>query len=150
MIDFGISILSGIVCALIIWLTTKVLAPQYLAWRYNAPKLEGNWSFYDSEDKSETPSGTATIKQTDENIVASTNRSRTRSGKPTSRNFIYKGKVREGQLLLTFNEPVAGGFISGNLVLKVSSDLKTLSGYTVYLNRDSAEVVAHPICYVKN
>ncbi len=150
MIDFGISILSGIVCALLIWIATKVLAPQYLAWRYNAPKLEGNWAFYDSNKESEIPSGTATIKQSGENITASTNRSRTRSGKQTSRNFVYKGKVRDGQVLLTFNEPVSGGFISGNLVLKVSSDLKTLSGYTVYLNRDSAEVVAHPICYVKN
>ena len=127
MIEFGVSILSGIAGALIIWLATKVLAPLYLAWRYNAPKLEGNWSFYDSKEKSETPSGTAVIKQSGENVTASTNRSKTRSGKQTSRNFIYKGKVRDGQLLLKFNEPVSGGFISGNLVLKVSSDLKTLS-----------------------
>lgn|GEM_PF-2005329 len=150
MTEFGVSILSGIACAILIWLVTKVLAPLYLAWRYNAPKLSGNWVFYDSTEKSETASGTAVIKQSGENITASTNRSRTRSRKETSRNFIYKGKVRDGQLLLTFNEPVSGGFISGNLVLKVSSDLKALSGYTVYLNRDSAEVVAHPICYVRN
>jgi hypothetical protein len=35
--------------------------------------------------------------------------------------------------------------LPSDLVLKVSGDLRTLSGFTVYLDRDGGQVVAYPI-----
>lgn len=146
-IDFWVNIVAGIVLAVATWLLFRVLAPLYLAWRYKAPKLEGQWSFFDSAELEVPAAGSATLSQCGERISASTTRTRSRNGKPLARTFTYSGKVRDGQLQLSFEEPVSNGFIAGNLVLKVSGDLKTLSGFTVYLDRDNGNVVAYPIFF---
>lgn len=147
MLDFWINILAGIALALASWLLFTVLVPQYLAWRYKAPRLDGQWVFFDSWEEGAPCVGGATVKQSGERIEFSSTRTRSRSGKALSRKFLYLGKVRDGQVLLTFEEPTTNGFIAGNLVLKVSGDLKSISGFTVYLDRDKGSVVAHPIVF---
>jgi len=147
MVDFWINIAAGVVLSGISWLLFKVFAPLYLAWRYKAPRMEGKWSFFDSAEPGAPSAGGATVKQSGERIIFISTRTRGRSGKPLSRSFMYTGKVRDGQVLLSFEEPISNGFVAGNLVLKVSGDLKTLSGFTVYLDRDTRNVVAHPIYY---
>lgn len=146
--DFGVSILSGVVTTFLIWLFIKVLSPMYKGWRYSAPKIEGDWLFHDKGIDSPSV-GNAKVYRSGESVKAAVTRTTSRSGKAISRSFQYKGTVRDGQLLLKFTEPVSGGFISGNLVLKVSGDIKNLSGYTVYLDRDSGKVECHPIDFTK-
>jgi hypothetical protein len=147
MTDFWINIAAGIALSVATWIVFQVLAPLYLAWRYKAPRLEGQWSFFDSPDPNASSVGGATVKQSGERITFNSTRTTSRSGKPLSRTFTYSGKVRDGQVLMSFEEPISNGFVAGNLVLKVSGDLKKLSGYTVYLDRDSGDVVAYPIYY---
>jgi hypothetical protein len=145
--DFLINVAAGVFLTVITWILVRVFLPYYLAWRYKAPLLEGNWSSFDS-DASDAPAvGTAIIRQAGEGIKASVIRTTSRKGKPVSRTFDYSGRVRDGQVLLTFEEPTSRGFISGCLVLKVSGDLRTLSGFTVYLDRDTGSVAAYPIVY---
>lgn len=145
--DFWINIAAGVVLSVITWLLFRVLAPMYRAWRYQAPVLAGQWTFFDSSDQQAKPVGAAKFTQSGENVTAETTRTTSRNGKMLSRTFTYRGRVRDGQVLLTFEEPISNGFISGNLVLKVSGDLKYLTGYTVYLDRDQGQVVAHPIFF---
>jgi hypothetical protein len=145
--DFWINVAAGIFLTVITWVLVRILEPHYLAWRYSAPSLGGNWSFFDSDSPNAPAVGTAIIRQSGETLKASVVRTTSRHGKPVSRTFDYSGKVRDGQILLSFQEPTSKGFISGCLVLKISGDLKTLSGFTVYLDRDVGSVVAHPIAY---
>lgn len=145
--DFLINISAGVALSGISWLLFRAFAPIYLAWRYKAPRLDGQWSFFDSDDPHIAPVGSASIRQTGEKISANVTRTISRKGKPLSRSFSYSGKVRDGQMLISFEEPISNGFIAGHIVLKVSGDLKTLSGFTVYLDRDSGDVVAHRITF---
>ena len=145
--DFVINIAAAVFLSAVSWLLFRSIAPFYLAWRYKAPKLEGQWNFFDSDDLKATPVGSASIRQSGERISARVTRTISRKGKPLSRSFKYSGKVRDGQMLLSFEEPISNGFIAGHIVLKVSGDLKMMSGYTVYLDRDAGLVVAHPILF---
>lgn len=147
--DFWINIAAGVALSVISWLLFRVLAPMWRAWRYQAPALAGQWAFFDSSDPAAPSVGAATFTQSGENVTAKTTRTTSRNGKPLSRTFTYRGRVRDGQVLLTFEEPVSNGFIAGNLVLKVSGDIKSLSGFTVYLDRDQGQVVAHQITFRK-
>jgi hypothetical protein len=147
--DFWISIAAGVALSVVSWVLFQVVAPFYRAWRYQAPSLAGQWSFFDVADQAAPAVGAGSFSQSGEDIEATITRTTSRKGKPLSRSFTYRGRVRDGQLLLTFQEPVSNGFIAGNLVLKVSGDLKSLAGYTVYLDRDSGQVVAHPIVFRK-
>ncbi len=145
--DFWINIAAGIALAAASQLLFHVLAPWYLAWRYKAPKLAGHWVFFDSTESNAESVGTAEFSQSGESVTATTARAKSRSGRPIARSFKYRGRVRDGQVLLTFDQPDSNGFIAGNLVLKISGDLKTLTGFTVYLDRDAGNVVAHPISF---
>lgn len=146
-IDFFINVAAGVFLSVAAWLVFQVLRPYYLAWRYQAPRLEGRWSLHDSES-SETPVvGSVHIRQAGELLSVDVTRVMSRSGKSVSRSFRAKGSIRDGQVLLLYEEPISGGFIRGNITLKLSSNLKMLSGFTVYLDRDSGEIVAYPMTY---
>ena len=93
--------------------------------------------------------GTAEFSQFGENIRAKVTRNISRAGKPIKRVFNYEGKIRGGQILLTFNEPKGGHFITGNIVLKLSGNMEKLSGYTVYLQHDTNEIVARKIWFTR-
>jgi|CXWL01.1.fsa_nt_gi hypothetical protein len=144
--EFWINIAAGIALSAATWLLTRVLAPWYLGWRYKAPNLAGSWSLHDdANDEGAEAVGTVELEQQGERLRAKTTRTKSRAGKPVARSFDYRGKVRDGQILLTFEERSSNGFISGNLVLKVSGNQRKLSGFTVYLDRDTGQVVAFPI-----
>ena len=145
--DFIINVAAGVFLSVVVWFLFTFLQPRYLAWRYKAPELRGHWSFHDSETEDAPAVGTAEIKQAGELIDAVVTRTKSRKGKAISRTFNYKGNLRDGQVLLSFEEPVSGGFIRGNLTLKLSSNLKLLSGITAYLDRDVGNVVSHPIFF---
>jgi hypothetical protein len=143
--DFIVNLAAGVALSVLSWFVVRVVSPLYLAWRHKAPDLSGQWSFFDGANDEASAVGAAVIRQRGERLTAEVTRTKSRSGKPLSRSFTYRGRVRDGQLLLAFEEPVSNGFIAGQVVLKVSGDLKRLTGYTVYLDRDSGSVAAHPI-----
>lgn len=145
--DFWINIAAGVVLSVASWLVARLLLPFLRGWLHGAPELAGQWAFFDSEGPETPAAGTAQLSQAGDRITAVVTRSRSRKGQTVSRTFAYEGRVRDGALLLSFQEPSSHGFIAGNLVLKVSGDLKRLTGYTVYLDRDLGSVVAHPIWY---
>lgn len=145
--DFIVNVGAGVFLSVTAWFIFKFLQPRYLAWRYKAPNLEGTWSFHDSETEGAVTVGTATLSQSGELLSATVTRTKSRKGKVVSRTFRYKGSIRDGQLLLAFEEPISGGFIRGNLTLKLSSNLKMLSGITAHLDRDVGHVVCHPIFF---
>jgi hypothetical protein len=145
--DFLVNYFAGIFTAISIWLTVHVLAPRYRAWKSRAPTIEGTWRFFDSEAPDEPEAGTAVFDQLGESVSVRATRTRTRRGQAKIRVFEYKGLVRNGQVQLAFEEQKTNGFSAGNLVLKLSSDLKTLSGYTVYFDHDAGRVVAFLIVF---
>jgi hypothetical protein len=147
--NFIINIMAGIALSILTWFLIHVIQPFYFAWRHKAPRLEGQWSFFDTDKLDSVAVGSAKLKQRGEKVYADVARTTSRKGRPLSRGFKYFGKVRDGQVLLSFEEPMSNGFIAGNLVLKVSGDLKTLTGFTVYLDHDSGIVVAYPIIFRK-
>ncbi len=147
MTDFFINIAAGIALSVTSWLLFRVATPRYFAWRYRAPTLGGQWNFFDSEASDAKPVGIATVLQSGELLNATVTRTTSRSGRPISRSFDYRGRVRDGQVQLNFEERQSNGFTCGSVVLKVSGDAKRLGGYTVYFDRDSGLVVANQISF---
>lgn len=147
--DFLINVFAGVFLTVATWVIFNFLMPYYRAWMYDAPNISGTWNFYDVEIDKTKAVGNGTIEQKGELIKATVTRHTSRQGKSVVRTFVYKGKIRSGQLTVSFEETISTGYVVGTLVLKVSSDLKQLSGYTVYLDRDTNEVVTHPIMFCK-
>lgn len=145
----AVSLATGVAAGLFVHYLLKVLAPQYRAWRNPAPRLRGPWRYFDGTDERAPEVGTAQITQRGEFISVVATRTRSRSGQPYMRSFDYSGLVRNGQVQLLFEEKESGGFSVGNLVLKVSSDQRRLTGYTVYFDHDQGKVVAHPITFAR-
>lgn len=143
--DFVVNVAAGIFLSVAAWFLFTILQPRFLALRYHAPKLGGTWTYRDSDALDAPEVGSAEMKQSGERLHAVIRRVRSRSGKSISRTFVYRGNVRDGQVLLTFEDPVSGGFVRGSLTLKLSGDLRSLTGYTTYLDRDSGQVVSFPI-----
>jgi hypothetical protein len=147
--DFLINVAAGVFLTVVTWLLFHVIAPRYLAWRHRAPKLEGQWLFYDAPEQQD-PVGSAVVTQSGESVKAIVTRTKSRRGAAISRSFVYRGMVRDGQLQLGFEQTDSNGFLAGNLVLKVSGDMKSLTGFTAYLDRDAGEVVAHRLWFRKH
>jgi hypothetical protein len=108
--------------------------------------LSGKWQSFDiNETGEEKLVGTLYITQYRGRIKATVNRQKTGS----ERKFYYKGIIISGQVVLSWHENKAENFNVGTMLLSLSSDMKTLKGYSTYLHHDSGEVVAQPKTYKK-
>ena len=145
--DFLINVAAGVFLTVVSWFLVRWVKPFYFAWVHKAPALEGNWALFDSDAADAAPVGTATIEQSGENIGASVTRTKSRKGASYSRKFEYQGRVRHGQVLISFEEPTSRGFVAGSVVLKISGDFKTLTGFSVFLDHDAGSVVAKPVVF---
>lgn len=112
---------------------------------YRGPRLEGEWLLFNTNDseKETEPSGRAAIVQNGANVRLSLHRTRSRStGQPTSRRFEYFGRFDSGQLVMLFEDVEMQGYITGAVVLKISTNNRRLAGMTLYLEHDTGLVVA--------
>jgi hypothetical protein len=105
--------------------------------------ISGEWSSYDSVEPTALPAGSARITQRGASVAMTLHRTRSRDGNVTDRRFRYHGTLSAGQLTLLFEDERARGFITGSIVLRLSSTLRLLTGKTVYFNHDLNAVSAY-------
>ena len=147
--DFLISFFAGVAATVVTWIVVRFFAPSLRAWISKAPSIQGNWKYYDGEAAVGEPVGDADFRQVGRAITVKLTRRRSRTGDSYVRRFDSKGEYVDGCLQLAFEERDTRGASVGSLVLKLSSDNKTLNGLTMYFNRDKGEVVAHRIVFQK-
>lgn len=107
------------------------------------PDISGIWSSHDSLDAQAPAVGSASIVQEDVRVMMSLHRLRSRDGSPTDRTFEYRGQFSSGHLTLLFEDQRGKGFITGAIVLHLSSTLRELIGKTMYFDQTKNAVVSY-------
>lgn len=142
-------IITGVVASLVVALLTLMvkewLIPRIRAILYQGPDINGKWFSYQSDPEADEPMGFAEVVQKGAVVSMKLTRTRSRSGKPVSRKFIYKGQFSEGQLTMLFEDERARGYITGAIVLRLSADTKALDGKTTYFDHNANAVVSNDL-----
>jgi hypothetical protein len=94
--------------------------------------------------------GLADIDQWGPHMRMRLTRYRSRSGRQISRTFDYSGHLESGQVTFLFEDSAMRGFVTGAMVLKLSSNGNRLLGKTVYNDHDTGMVVAHNLALVRS
>jgi hypothetical protein len=109
----------------------------------NGPDISGLWASHDSLEVLSPAVGSASIVQEEAVVMMSLHRIRSRDGSPTDRTFEYRGRFSSGHLTLLFEDQRGKGFITGAIVLHLSSTLRELVGKTMYFDQTRNMVVSH-------
>lgn len=151
MTDLFNNIVANLIVGILGWVSHAVfnrwLWPFVRSRTHSTPKIGDTvWDGYSQEPASGAqPDGKMTVKQWGDVITATVERS-TASG---TREFHYRGKIRDHQIVLTWDEPLGGGSIFGSMVMSLSANRRRLEGLTVYKRLDSGTVVSVPRIYVR-
>jgi hypothetical protein len=115
---------------------------------YHGANIGGEWLSFNGDPTISTShqDGDAVIEQTGHDISMRLKLTRNRHGNAINRKFIYAGQFWEGQLVLTFHDEDARGYIIGAIVLRLTSDLKRLIGKTTYFHHSTNAVVSEDFC----
>lgn len=135
---------AGLIIAALSWLFNKMVLPWMRSLFYHGPDINGEWLPYQSATD-DSPFGTASITQQGTKVRMKLTRTRSRKGKAIHRTFRYNGSFHEGQLTLLFEEEGAKGFITGAIVLRLSSNVKQLAGKTTYFDHGENIVVSYDL-----
>ena len=136
---------APLIGAAALWLWSHYAWPLIDSLLTKAPRLSRNWSF---SDKKEGPVvGTAVLKRFGSRIKFEATRTTSRDGSPCNRKFIYKGRIVGRTMILEFEQSGAMRTVSGALVLRAKSDLKSLEGRTSYYSDSKGEVISNRIIY---
>jgi hypothetical protein len=139
--DLAIGVLAGVVTAFLLWVSNEFLYPYVAGMLADTPDL--NKTKWGGRDKYDDPSNPATstmeINQLGTRISAVIRR-KTKEGK--ERVFNYRGKIRSGQIVLTWEELEGEGYNVGAMILHLSGKLNKLEGVSTYLKHDTSELVA--------
>ena len=107
--------------------------------------IEGDWEFRDI--KCGPVVGHAKFFQQGDRIRADVARVRTRDGESVHYQFKYTGRVISNQLLLDFRFEKGEETTVGSLVLRLSWEATSMTGYTTYLRQRSGQVVSRNIFF---
>jgi len=103
------------------------------------PDLSGEWlGFAPDGPTPDVPDSSLYIEQHGSFIRANVVR---RAG-DEQRFFDYEGRFTAGQLVLFFEEKQGRGFLVGSVVMRLLSDLRTLSGRVTYFSHTQTAVVS--------
>ena len=97
------------------------------------PRIEGTWEY---------ANGTMQIRQFGTRVRATA----TRTSSTPHRHFKYTGEFLAGQLVLTWEDRQAEGYMMGAMVLRLTAQGE-LKGKTTYVAVDSANVVSDDRTY---
>jgi len=145
--DWVIGILTGIISSGRIFvgsvITNKYIVPKIHGMIQRVPDISGTWEHFDSNEANAIPVGHAEIKQWGSKIEARFVRTKARDGSPRNRVFTATGSFQAAQLVLIFEDIKSAGFVTGSLVLKLSSRLDYLAGKSLYFEPESNTVNAY-------
>jgi hypothetical protein len=124
----------------------KLLVPWLVGRMHRLPDISGDWESFDEDPNvAAGPVGRATVKQFGTSVRVGLVRSMSRSGKLTQREFHYRGRFLDGQLTLLFEDRRLRGYITGAIVLRLSSNAMLLQGKTTYFDHEGNGVVSHDL-----
>ena len=136
---------SALVGAFVLWIATNFVVPQVAAILTKAPKLRSEWNYFDGEGGPIV--GTAKLKQNGTSVSVTANRTASRDGQPTNRTFKYKGEVAGRTVVFRYVQEGSGNAVLGSIVLRLDSDLLSMSGFTAYYSDTAGRVITNPVTY---
>lgn len=145
MIEFYISILAGIVTAIIIAAVTKWLWPSFQdKCLYKGIRVAGAWEISEVRNGKAVKAGKIHLKQKGRVITGSSTRTKTREGKKSERHFKYHGFTCGKQITLTFEDAKGVGFDTGTYVFMVQNDGTTMLGMATFHGKTENKIVSEP------
>lgn len=143
MSEFYISILGGIVTALIISAVTKWLWPSFQdKCLYKGIRVAGAWEISEVRNGKTVKSGKIHLKQKGRVIIGTSTRTKTRDGKKSERQFKYHGFTCGKQITLTFEDAKGVGFDTGTYVFIVQNDGTTMLGMATFHGKTENKIVS--------
>ena len=145
MIEFYVSILAGIVTAIIIAAVTKWLWPSFQdKCLYKGIRVAGAWEISEVRNGNTVKAGKIHLKQKGRAITGSSTRTKTRDGKKSERHFKYHGFTCGKQITLTFEDAKGVGFDTGTYVFMVQNDGTTMLGMATFHGKTENKIVSEP------
>jgi hypothetical protein len=145
MIEFYMSILAGIVTAIIIAAVTKWLWPSLQdKCLYKGIRVAGAWEISEVRNGKTVKAGKIHLKQKGRVITGSSTRTKTRDGKKSERHFKYHGFTCGKQITLTFEDSKGVGFDTGTYVFMVQNDGTTMLGMATFHGKTENKIVSEP------
>lgn len=134
---------SSIIAALFVYLFTKYLWPAFSDRAlYHGVRVDGTWEILEQRDGRQKRVGKIQLKQAGRRISGESARSKTREGKESSRQFLYKGSIHAQQVTLLFEDKKGIGFDTGTYVFIVQNDGKTMVGMATFHGRTENLIVS--------
>ncbi len=150
--EWTVGILTGVISSAILFFCSvilqKFILPLIIGILQKTPDISGTWEYFDTDTSDSMPIGHAEIVQFGTSIKGKVIQTKGRDGNSRNRVFKVSGNFQSAQVIMTFEDVKGTGYIVGAVVLKLSSNLKKLSGKTTYLHHDKGQVVVNDV-YLK-
>lgn len=145
MIEFYMSILAGIVTAILVAAVTKWLWPSFQdKCLYKGIRVVGAWEISEVRNGKTVKVGKINLKQKGHVITGSSARTKTRDGKKSERYFKYHGFTCGKQITLTFEDAKGVGFDTGTYVFMLQNDGTTMLGMATFHGKTENKIVSEP------
>jgi len=143
MMNFFAGVVSSIIAALIVYLFSKHFWPVFSdSVLYRGVRVDGTWEILEQRDGRQRRVGKIQFKQAGSRISGQSARSKTRDGKQSNRQFLYKGSIHAHQVTLLFEDKKGIGFDTGTYVFIVQNDGNTMVGVATFHGKTENLIVA--------
>lgn len=143
MLNFFGGVISSIAATILIYLATRQWWPAVSNGAlYKGIRVDGSWEIIETRDNKQKVVGKISLKQTGGRISGEGQRSKTRDGKPSNRQFTYKGSIHGNQMTLLFEDKKGVGFDTGTYMFIIQNDGNTMIGMATFHGKAENQVVS--------
>ena len=145
MSSFAIGFGSSLLATFVGYLLVKHAWPSLLnkAW-YKGIRVDGAWEIIEKRGEIVEVVGKIKLQQTGRHISGESERTKTRDGQKSNRNFTYLGSIHGHQVTLSFEDKKGVGFDVGTYVFIVQNDGNTMIGMATFHGKKENKIVSEP------
>ncbi|MGO1001908.1 hypothetical protein [Lysobacter sp. CA196] len=143
MLNFLGDVISSIAATILIYLAVRQWWPAVSnRVLYKGIRVDGSWEIIELRDNKQKLMGKISLKQTGGRISGDGERSKTRDGKPSRRQFAYEGSIHGNQMTLLFEDKKGVGFDTGTYMFIIQNDGNTMTGMATFHGKSENQVVS--------
>lgn len=150
-----IGVVSGILTSFVVWLVViafkKAILPWYQSITYRGVRIHGSWvGFYEGKEKpssEDDPDYSIILKQRGHDIEGILTRNRGSGGRRDTKNFIFNGLFRDGNLVLSYKPEDETRLGVGTYVLQLVEDGREFHGKSLYVTSNNGKVAEFEVIW---
>jgi hypothetical protein len=143
MTDFILGVTASILAAILGYICTQHLWPIFRNRAlYRGIHIQGTWEIFEQRREKQLLVGKIQLRQVGNNVSGQSARTRTRDGKISNREFLYKGSILGSQVTLFFEDKKGAGFDTGAYVFIVQNDGNTMIGMATFHGKVENRIIS--------